>query len=159
MRYIVESDYSMQIKPEIIRLLGNIRDHSLTVDSYDWYNSSNVIRAEHTAIAQIRNRIGKRYNCDVLFGTAGAPLVGDHFNRDQWIVTIVIDITLYHLYSQTGMKDIPQHRQDRYSDAIDWLRDVGNGTTQADLLPVTDTEGTEYSEVKIWSRPPENHKW
>ncbi|WP_418894694.1 phage protein Gp36 family protein [Limibacterium fermenti] len=146
-RFILQSDYGMQIKAEIIRLL--------TANTIDWYVSAKLIRAEQTAIHQIKNRIGKRYDCDEIF----TP--GDELNdlRDQWIVTITIDIALYHLYSQTGMKDIPEHRANRYQDAIDWLKDVGNGTTPTDLPTVKDDEGEEYSEVVINSRPPENHKW
>lgn len=145
-RFILESDYDMQIKNEILRLLT----------ATDFYNSAKLVRAEQTALAQIRNRIGKRYNCDLIFAAIPA---GEDDTRDQWIVTITIDIALYHLYSQTGMKDIPQHRQDRYQDAVDWLKDVGNGETPVDFTPVTDDNGDQYSEVRINSRPQENQRW
>jgi len=79
--------------------------------------------------------------------------------RDQWIVTITIDITLYHLYSQTGMKDIPEHRQQRYQDAIDWLKDVGNGITLADLPLLIDEDGNKHSDFRINSRQPQNWKY
>lgn len=146
MRFIQETDYEMQIKQEIIRLLT----------STDFYNSVKLVRAEQTAISQIRNRIGKRYNCNKIF----IPVItGEPDIRDQWIVTITIDIALYHLYSQTGMKDIPEHRQQRYQDAIDWLKDVGNGNTPTELPPIIDDNGEEYSEIRFNSRKPENHKW
>lgn len=145
-RFILQSDYEMQIKQEIIRLLTDT----------DFYNSAKLVRAEQTAIAQIRNRIGKRYDCTKIFAPADS---GNDDTRDQWIVTITIDIALYHLYSQTGMKDIPEHRANRYQDAIDWLKDVGNGTTPTDLPALFDTNGEEYSEVIINSRRPENHRW
>ena len=150
-RFIQEADYGMQIKQEIIRLL---------TDS-DFYNCAKLVRAEQTAIAQIRNRIGKRYDCNIIFQPLLPPAEGGEQldSRDQWIVTITIDIALYHLYSQTGMKDIPEHRQQRYQDAIDWLKDVGNGTTTAELPPYIEESGEEYSEFKLNSRPPENHKW
>ena len=146
MRFIQETDYAMQIKNEIIRLL---------TAPTDWYISAKLVRAEQTAISQIRNRIGKRYDCDQIF----AAIIDEIDTRDQWIVTITIDIALYHLYSQTGMKDVPQHRVDRYQDAIDWLKDVGNGTTLTELPPLIDEEGNEYSEFRLNSRKPENHKW
>jgi phage gp36-like protein len=146
-RFITEADYAMQIKQEIIKLLTSPNE---------WYSTAKLVRAEQTAIAQIRNRIAKRYDCDAIFSPPTGETEGA---RDQWIVTITIDIALYHLYSQTGMKDIPQHRADRYQDAVDWLKDVGNGTTPADLPIVIDASGDEYSETKIWSRTPENHKW
>lgn len=145
-RFITESDYAMQIKQEIIRLLTS---------PTDWYISAKLVRAEQTAISQIRNRIGKRYDCAAIFSAADEPVEA----RDQWIVTITIDIALYHLYSQTGMKDLPEHRAQRYQDAIDWLKDVGNGTTPADLPVVVDSTGDAYSEVRIWGREPINHKY
>jgi phage gp36-like protein len=147
-RFILKTDYSMQVKTEIIRLLTD----------QDFYKSVKLVRAEQTALAQIRNRIGKRYDCNQIFAPLSPPWKQTD-TRDQWIVTITIDIALYHLYSQTGMKDIPKHRSDRYQDAIDWLKDVGNGDTPTDLPPVVDDTGNEYSEIRINSRPPENHKW
>jgi hypothetical protein len=145
-RFILETDYDMQIKQEIIRLLT----------AQEFYQSAKLVRAEQTAIRQIRNRIAKRYDCDAIFSPSPE---GQGEARDQWIVTITIDIALYHLYSQTGMKDIPQHRQDRYQDALDWLKDVGNGTSTAELPALVDEDGNEYSEVIINSRPQENQRW
>lgn len=58
------------------------------------------------------------------------------------------------------MKDIPKHRDDRYQDALDWMRGVGKGEIPADLPEITDDSGETYSEVKIWSaRPPQDHKY
>ena len=155
MRFITEPDYAMQVKSEVIRILTS---------PTDWYLSAKLIRAEQTAIAQIKNRIGKRYDCTLIFAPLPPPADGENpgdqaDTRDAWIVTIAIDIALYHLYSQTGMKDIPEHRAQRYQDAVDWLKDVGNGTTTADLPAMADTNGVAYSEARIWGNVPEIHKW
>ena len=153
-RFLTEEDYSSQIKPEIIKLL---------TDPTDWFNSAKLVTAEQKAISQIRNRIGKRYDCNLIFQPLLPPAegVGTQIDsRDMWMVTITIDIALYHLYSQTGSKDVPQHRQDRYQDAIDWLKDVGKGETLADLPAlIDDNTGEEYTEFHLNSRTPENHKW
>jgi len=147
-RFLQKEDYAMQVKSEIIKLL-------LTSNDDEWFQVAALIRAENTAISQIKNRIGKRYDCAQVFAPAGEP-----DERDQWIVTITIDIALYHLYSKSGSKDVPQHRQDRYQDAIDWLKDVGNGETLADLPTLVDENtGEAYSEFRLSSRKPENHKW
>lgn len=142
-RFLTQADYESQIKAEVVKLLT----------ATDWFSSAKLVTSENKAIAQIRQRIGKRYNCDTIFGATGE-------DRDMWIVTIVIDIALYHLYSQTGNKDVPQHRGDRYADAIDWLKDVGNGDTPAELPEVIDEDtGEAYSDILFSSRTPENHKW
>ncbi len=149
MRFILETDYYMQVRQEIIKLLT----------AENWYNSAKLIRAENTAIAQIKNRIGTRYDCTLVFTpTSGEPPEGAD-TRDQWIVTIVIDMALYHLCSQTGSKDIPEHRSTRYQDALDWLKDVGNGATTANLPAITDTDGQTQSDVQIWGRELNEHKY
>lgn len=141
MRYILETDYEMQIKQEIIRLLT----------AQDFYNSPKLKRAEQTAIDQVRQYIGKRYDLPAFY------LITP---RDEFIVTLLIDLALYHLYSQTGMKDMPKHRDDRYQDALDWLKGVGKGEIPADLPPLQDESGETVSEVNIWSaRPPQDHKY
>lgn len=155
MRFIQKTDYEMQVKGEIIRLL--------TVQDDGWYSNAKLIRAEQTAIAQVRNRIGGRYDCAAIFQTL-PPAVGQGEgeqldSRDQWMVTIVVDMALYHLYSQTGAKDVPAHRNQRYQDALDWLKDVGNGSTTADLPPIVDDEGESAGDFRLNSRTPENHRY
>jgi phage gp36-like protein len=145
-RFILEGDYAMQIKEEIAKLLTN---------PTNWFLSPKLIRAEQTAISQIRNHIAKRYDCDAIF----APASDTEDNRDQFIVTIVIDIALYHLYSQTGLRDIPEHRQQRYQDAIEWLKDVGSGNISADLPELIYDDGQTYGNFIINSREPQNHKF
>jgi phage gp36-like protein len=141
MRYILEEDYEMQIKQEIVRLLT----------AQDFYNSPKLIRAEKTAGDQLRQYVGKRYDLQALYNLP---------ERDEFIVTLLIDVALYHLYSQTGNKDIPKHRDDRYQDALDWMRGVGKGEIPADLPEIKDGSGETFSEVKIWSaRPPQDHKY
>ena len=141
MRYILEEDYEMQIKQEIVKLLT----------AQEFYNSTKLVRAEKTASDQLRQYVGKRYDL---------PAFYDLPARDEFIVTLLIDVALYHLYSQTGMKDIPKHRDDRYQDALDWMRGVGKGEIPADLPEIKDDTGETYSEVKIWSaRPPQEHKY
>jgi len=141
MRYILETDYEMQIKQEIIRLLT----------AQDFYNSPKLVRAEQTARDQVRQFIGRRYDLQAYYKSD---------TRDEFIVTLLIDIALYHLYSQTGMKDIPKHRDDRYQDALDWLKSVGKGELPADLPEIEDDSGETYSEVRIWSaRPPQDQKY
>jgi phage gp36-like protein len=144
-RFIIENDYAMQIKQEIIKLLTS---------EENWYNSPKLIRAEKTAISQIKQWIGKRYDCSLIFNGNNPEA------RDEYIITVTIDVALYHLYSRTGTKDIPEHRQQRYQDVLDWLKETGNGNITADLPPMTDGEtGEEYSEFMFQSRKPENHKW
>ncbi|MDR2385705.1 MAG: DUF1320 domain-containing protein [Tannerella sp.] len=150
-RFIQETDYGMQIKQEVIKLL--------TAGAENWYDSPKLVRAEQTAVRQIKHWLGPRpvrlqnYDLDAIFN-ASAPE-----ERDEYIVTITIDVALYHLYSQTGMKDIPAHRQQRYQDVLDWLKEAGSGNISANLPVVTPPGGEEYGEFMFQSRNPQNHKW
>ncbi len=129
----------MQIKPEIQKLL---------VD-----NPYQLQRAEDTAISQIKNWLSARYDCNAIFQAPGE----DTDTRDPFIVTITIDIALYHLYAQTGNRDIPEHRANRYQDALDWLREAGRGEITANL-PLLPDEGNS-GDIIISSRPPEDQRW
>lgn len=48
-------------------------------------------------------------------------------NRNQYLLTIFIDITLYHAHSRINPRNIPEFRIERYRDAIQWLKSVNSG--------------------------------
>lgn len=54
-------------------------------------------------------------------------------NRDQQMVTYMIDITLYHLHARIAPRNVPQLRIDRYTHAIQWLTAAGQGAITAAL--------------------------
>ena len=54
-------------------------------------------------------------------------------NRDQQMVTYMIDITLYHLHARIAPRNVPQLRIDRYTHAIQWLTAAGQGAINAAL--------------------------
>lgn len=143
-RFLKDSDY-FQIKSEILKLL----DGSTPTLS----NNYKLLQAEAAAIAQIRNRLSGRFDCDAIF----APATNDEDTRDSFIIMVTIDMTLYHLYSQTGSKDVPEHRVQRYQDALDWLKDASKGEISTNLPgEITDDNP---GEIRIWSKKPENHEW
>lgn len=142
MAFIIETDYDMQIKSEIKALLDTSPDlHALK-------------RAEDTAISQIRKYLGGRFDMDLILIDATEPDL-----RDQFIVTLTIDLVLYHLYSKFAQRDIPLHRSQRYDDALRWLRDAGTGKLNTDLTLLTEPDGKETSTIRLWSKKQENHKW
>lgn len=144
-RFLKDSDYFL-IKNEILKLL----DGSTAALG----SSIKLLRAEETAIAQIKNRLAGRFDVAKIF----AQNIGDPDTRDAFIVMITIDITLYHLYAQTGSKDVPEHRAARYQDVMDWLKDASNGSTPTNL-PSALTDDNQ-GEFRIWSASkPENHDY
>lgn len=145
-RFISVNDYTPLIRTEIQGIL--LED----------YTTSKQYRAEEMAIAQIKQYISGRYDVDLIF-EAFDP-IPDPDTRNAFIVMITIDCTLYHLYTSTAPDRIPEHRAQRYQDALDWLKSISAGEASADLPPITDDEGSEKGPIRIKSKyKPEGQKW
>ncbi len=139
MSFITDEDYSVQARQDVLTLLDNTE------------NNTAIRKAENYAMSQINMRLAGRYNMSQVFSQTGD-------NRNAFIVMIAIDIAIYHLYSQKAARKIPEYRDIRYRDAMDWLEDVGNGKTPTDLPPITAEDYT--GQVRIMSvHKPNNHKY
>lgn len=137
--FIQESDYEVQARGELLRLLDGTDERAA------------ILQAERFAISQIRKHLGGRYDCDTLFSATDE-------DRDDYIIMITIDLTLYHLWSKKSPKSTPEHRKIRYDDALAWLTSVGSGETPTDLpqLPTDEYQG----DVRIFSRyKPNDNKY
>lgn len=132
MAFLTPQDYTVQIRTEISRIIDN------TVDS------SKLAAAEKMAIAQVRNHLAGRYDVNTIFAATGDA-------RDSFIIMIVIDLALYHLWSKEGGNNIPKLREVRYNDALEWLKAVQNGQT-ADLPEIADESGEVPAMIRIWSK-------
>lgn len=58
-------------------------------------------------------------------------LKGD--SRSQKLVSIMIDVVLYHIHSRIAPRNIPDLRVKRYDDAIQWLKDANSGNITPNL--------------------------
>ena len=148
MRFLKDSDYDMQIRAEIRRIL----DGSAPGDAQP---SPKLLRAEMTAKRQITHYLKDRVDCDALISAQDE-------DRDDFIVTTMIDLVLYHLYSQSSNKDISQTRQDRYSDALEWLKLAGKGEIGTDLPQYESDDPNEQpsTDVRIFSDfKPDNNRY
>lgn len=142
MRFLRNTDYSHLIREELLALMDGTLDNKV------------LIRAEDTALAQIGNYIGGRYDIASIL----APVAqGEPDTRDPWIVTVAIDLTLYHLWTKEREK-VPQERATRYEDAITWLKEVGKGLIPSQLPPIASENYT--GEVRLFSlHAPNDHKY
>lgn len=137
MRFLTDDDYDAQIRKE----LRTILDDSQT--------SHKLHKAEDMALSQMKAYLSRRYDVDKIF-TPGE-------NRNPYIVMLLIDITLYHIWSKERGQ-IPQTRNDRYQDALDWLKSTGNGEGLSDLpsKPNDSNSGNFFITSKY---PPNDHKY
>lgn len=142
MSFINEDDYSVLIRKEIKGIL------------IENYSDTKLQGAEDMAIAQIKNYINGFYDVMKIFSAQGT-------DRNSFIVMITIDCALYHLYTSLAPNKIPQHRSDRYSDALEWLKSISKGEATADLPAIVDeSTGATKSTIRIVSKySQQNQKW
>lgn len=133
-RFIKETDYGMLIKREI---------QSILVNGYD---DPKLMQAERAAIDQMTNFLCGRYKIDMIFNSE---------NRDEFIVMTLIDLALYHLYSSKSANEIPEHRSQRYEDAISWLKGVSKGHISANLPKIDNNK----CDIRINSNKKRTNRW
>lgn len=141
--FITPDDYPALLRREIKHLL--LED--------DISQNTKLASAEQMAIAQIRNYLSGRYDVDSIFNATGN-------DRNSHIVMIVLDCTIYHLYTSVIPDKMSEIRSQRYGDAIEWLKAVASGKTIADLPKIRDENGNRLIGAKITSKyKPSNQRW
>lgn len=130
-RFIKETDYDVLIRTEIKNIL------------LENYSTTKLQSAEQMAIAQIKNYLAGRYDVTSIFTPMLEPATADNLGeqidtRNAFVVMITIDCTLYHLYCSIAPNKIPEHRSNRYQDALEWLKLMAEGKGNADLPLIKD---------------------
>ena len=139
--FITNEDYSVLIRNEIKDLL------------LENYSESRLRASEQMAVSQIKNYLSGRYDVAQIFSKEGEE-------RNNHIVMLTIDCALYHLYTATIPRKMPEIRSQRYQDAIDWLKLVAEGKANADLPKPKSDKGEEYLGLKVSSKYElNNNKW
>lgn len=133
MGFITEDDYNVLIRTEIKGIL------------LENYTEQKLLSAEEMAISQIKNYLRGYYDVNQIFSAEGN-------NRSAYMVMITIDCALYHLYTSLAPNKIPQHRTERYADALDWLKSISKGETKADLPEIVDEDGKVKTSIRLTSR-------
>ena len=150
-RFIKDADYDALIRTEIKNIL------------LENYSETKLFSAEQMAIAQIKNYLAGRYNVALIFQPLLPPVVGEGEQmdtRNAFIVMIVIDCALYHLYCSIAPNKIPEHRSNRYQDALDWLKSMLETNKKADLPLLTDEQGEVKDSFRLTSNNTfNNNKW
>ena len=139
MAFITDDDYGVQARTEIMKMLDGSDDNTL------------FRVAERMAIDQIKNNLAGRYDLTAIFNAVNE-------DRDMFLVMIVIDMALYHIWAKKAPRMIPDMRKERYQDAIDWLTAVGDGKRPTNL-PTIAADGYA-AEIRIKSvYTPNNNKF
>lgn len=145
-RFIKDTDYDVLIRTEIKNIL------------LENYSATKLLSAEQMAIAQIKNYLAGRYDVGMIFTAA---IDDEDDTRNAFVVMIVIDCALYHLYCSIAPNKIPEHRSNRYQDALEWLKLMVEGKGNADLPMIKDESTGEVKDsFRLSSRNTfTNNKW
>lgn len=120
-RFIKTSDYNATIHREIL-------------DTITREDCAVVEICEDRAIAEMRSYLSGRYDCDAIFAAQDA-------DRNELILMMAIDITVYHIFCIHNPQKLSQVRVDRYNRAVEWLKAVAAGKisiADAPMLPEDD---------------------
>lgn len=110
------------------------------------------------AIGTFKKYIGKRYNASAVIATKTNSQNEDI--RDQFVVKLLCHLVIYGLYTKLAPHEIPEHRKFDYQEAMEWLREVGNGKVDADFpLLINEETEEEITDVRINSYPKQNHRF
>lgn len=145
-RFLKDTDYDVLIRTEIKNIL------------LENYSQTKLLSAEQMAIAQIKNYLAGRYDVSLIFEALPDDATDD--TRNAFIVMITIDCALYHLYCSIAPNKIPEHRANRYQDALDWLKSMLETNKKADLPPLLNNQGEEKGTFRLNSNyKANNNKW
>lgn len=120
--FITVNDYDATIHREILDSL--LRE--------DAGSSATIEVCENRAIATVRALISSRYDCDAIFSATGDQ-------RNVIILKVCVDIAVYEIFCQHNPYKMSKVREDRYKDAMQFLREVRDHLDNiegAPLLPV-----------------------
>ena len=110
-QFIELTDYDASIHREILDALTR-EDESI------------VEICEDRAVTDMRGYLSRRYDCDKLFS-----MTGDE--RNQLVLMMAIDITVYHIFCIHNPQKLSQTRKDRYERAVEWQWRPGTSASTA----------------------------
>lgn len=121
--FIQITDYDATIHREILDSL--LREEA--------GSSATVEVCENRAIATVRSLIGNRYDCDAIFAATGDQ-------RNVIILKVCLDIAVYEIFCQHNPYKMSKIREDRYKDAMTFLREVRDFDASIDGAPLLPEE-------------------
>ena len=96
-------------------------------------SSATVEVCENRAIATVRSLIGNRYDCDAIFAATGDQ-------RNVIILKVCVDIAVYEIFCQHNPYKMSKIREDRYKDAMTFLREVRDFDASIEGAPLLPEE-------------------
>lgn len=109
-------------------------------------------KAELMGIEQMKGYLNQRFDTTAIFAATGD-------DRNHLVVMYLVDIALYHLYSNLPNRLGLEQRRTRYEDALKWLKDVSNGLVTPPLPTPDLTIASDPLSCNYGSEPRRNYSW
>lgn len=122
-RFLNDNDYKKQVQTWIKNIVQT--------------DAETLADAELAAETEMKTYLNTRFDVAAIFSRTQQTT-----ERDALIVLYLVDITLYHLFTNISPDMIPDLREKRYKAAIQWLKDVATGKITP-LLPVRDPQAED----------------
>ncbi len=91
--------------------------HAEILDAVTRKDPAIVEICEDRAITEMKGYLQARYDCDAIFNATG-------IDRNQLVLMMAIDISLYHILCVHNPQNLSTMRQARYDRAMKWLEKV-----------------------------------
>lgn len=96
-------------------------------------NSARLDDAEAIAAGEVEEHLNTKYDTAAIFAATGN-------NRNQSIIRIMVDLTLYHAHCNLTPHNVPEVREKRYTKALKDLLLMQKGTLAPKGLPHPEPE-------------------
>ena len=104
--------------------------------------------AESNALAEVASYLRGRFDMNAAYALTGT-------DRNQQLVMICVDVTIWHLVPRVTFRNVSEVRQLRYEAAIKWLTMAQKGQSNPDLpLYVTDPTTPPSHSIFSWGSNP-----
>lgn len=135
--FIDIEDYNASIHREILDSL--VRDDEALIEI-----------CEDRAIAEMECYLSRRYDTKMLFQARGV-------DRNQLVLMMALDITVYHIFSIHNPMKISQIRKDRYTRAKEWLEAVAGEQISISNAPLSSKDERQNSSQFMIHSNPKRH--
>lgn len=83
------------------------------------------------AITEMKSFLNARFDVEQIFNATGV-------DRNKMILMYCKDIALFHIYSIYNFRRVPEIRDKRYKNALQWLQDVNEQRINPEGLPTNE---------------------
>jgi phage gp36-like protein len=138
MNYLTPNDFNLIIQDnQLVQLVGNNGNH-------------NIDLAVEIALAEVKSYLIQKYDIDNEYLKTGTT-------RSLQIVISVVDVALFILHSRIAPTNVPELRQKRYDQTINWLKMCARGQVTPELAEIDITQ--TGARIRFGSDPKQPNKY